>query len=207
MLFRSLRGIVGFSHALAEDYGNKLDDTGRDYLARVQAAAKRMNELIEDLVRLSQIARAELRRQPVDLSALARVITRELQERQPQRQVHWEITDGLSAEGDPRLMRVALENLLGNAWKFTGKRPDPKIEFSRLQRDRQIVYCVRNNGAGFNMAYAANLFGAFQRLHHQEEFEGTGIGLATVQRIVRRHGGRVWAEGEVDKGAAFYFTL
>ena len=202
-----LRGIDGFSQALEEDYGDKLDDTGRGHLARVRAAAQRMSELIDDLLKLSQIARAELHWKPVDLSALARTVSGELQRREPQRQVQWEIVDGLSAEGDPRLWRVALENLLGNAWKFTGKRLDAKIEFSRSQLDGQTVFYVRDNGAGFDMAYAMNLFGAFQRLHTVAEFEGTGIGLATVQRIVNRHGGRVWAEGEVDNGATFYFTL
>jgi signal transduction histidine kinase len=202
-----LRGIDGFSQALEEDYGEKLDDTGRKHLARVRAATHRMGELIDDLLKLSQIARAEMHRQTVDLSSLAQAITGELQRREPQRQVYLEITDRLSAEGDPRLLRVALENLFGNAWKFTGKRSDAKIEFGRSQHNGQTVFYVRDNGAGFDMAYAAKLFGAFQRLHSQAEFEGTGIGLATVQRIVHRHGGRVWAEGEIDKGATIYFTL
>jgi len=202
-----LRGIDGFAHALEEDYGDRMDDTGKDYLARVRTAAVRMGELIDDLLKLSQIARTEMGRERVDLSALARTVAGELQKRDPQRQVQWEIADGLSAEGDARLMRVALENLLGNAWKFTGKRPQAKIEFGRTQCDGQTVFYVRDNGAGFDMGYVGKLFGAFQRLHNDEEFEGTGIGLATVQRIVNRHGGRVWAEGAVDKGATIYLTL
>jgi len=202
-----LRGIDGFSQALEEDYADKFDDTGRSHLARVRAAAQRMSGLIDDLLKLSKITRAELRRQPVDLSALARTVAAELHRREPARQVQWAIADGLAAEGDPSLLRVALDNLLGNAWKFAGKRPDARIEFGRGQRDGQTAFFVRDNGAGFDMAHAKKLFGAFQRLHTRAEFEGTGIGLATVQRIVHRHGGRVWAEGEVERGATFYFTL
>ncbi len=202
-----LRGIDGFSQALEEDYGDKLDEAGRGYLARVRAATHRMGDLIDDLLKLSRITRAELRHEPVDLSALARTVAGALQLREPQRQVQWEIAGGLSAEGDPQLLRVALENLLGNAWKFTGKQPDARIEFGRWQSDGQTAFYVRDNGAGFDMTHANRLFGAFQRLHTVAEFEGTGIGLATVQRIVLRHGGRLWAEGAVDKGAVFYFTL
>jgi len=220
-----LRGIDGFSLALEEDYADKFDDLGRSHLARVRAAARRMGELIDDLLKLSQITRAELHLQPVDLSALARIVADELQRREPQRQVEWAIADGLTAEGDPQLLRVALENLFGNAWKFTGKRPSARIEFgtiaagatrlndSKAEMDQSLltpaatVFFIRDNGAGFDMAHASKLFGAFQRLHSRAEFEGTGIGLATVQRIIHRHGGRVWAEGEVDKGAAFFFSL
>jgi PAS domain S-box-containing protein len=202
-----LRGIDGFSRVIEEDYGDRLDDTGRSHLARVRAAARRMSELIDDLLKLSQITRAEMHRSPVNLSALAREIAGELQRSEPERQVQWKIADGLSALGDPQLLRVALENLLGNAWKFTGKRTDAAIQFCREERDGQTVFCVRDNGAGFDMAYAKNLFGAFQRMHSVAEFEGTGIGLATVQRVLHRHGGRVWAEAEVDKGAAFRFTV
>lgn len=202
-----LRGIDGFTHVLEEDYGDKLDDAGRGYLARVRAAAQRMGGLIDDLLKLSKITRAEMQPRFVDLSALAREVADALQRREPQRQVRWEIADGLSAQGDPQLLRVALENLLGNAWKFTGKRAEAVIEFGRQERDGQTVFCVRDNGAGFDMAYAKHLFGAFQRMHSTAEFEGTGIGLATVQRVLHRHGGRVWAEAGVDKGAAFYFNL
>lgn len=202
-----LRGIDGFSQALEEDFADKLDEVGRNYLARVRVATRRMAELIDDLLKLSQIARAEVQRRPVDLCALARAVSEELQKQEPHRSGIWEIADGLTAEGDPRLLRIALENLLGNAWKFTGKHPAPRIEVGRVQREQESIFFVRDNGAGFDMAHAAKLFGAFQRLHSQAEFEGTGIGLATVQRIVRRHGGRIWAEGEVDKGATIYFTL
>ena len=202
-----LRGIHGFTQVLEEDYGDRLDDAGRSYLARVRAAAQRMGGLIDDLLKLSKITRAEMQPRLVDLSALAREVADAWQRRESQRQVQWEIADGLSAQGDPQLLRVALENLLGNAWKFTGKRTDAVIQFGRQERDGQTVFCVRDNGAGFDMAYAKHLFGAFQRMHSTEEFEGTGIGLATVQRILHRHGGRVWAEAEVEKGAAFYFSL
>lgn len=202
-----LRSIDGFSQVIEEDYGDKLDDAGRDHLARVRAATRRMSGLIDDLLKLSRITRAEMQRVPMDLSALAREIAGELQRREPQRRVQWEIADELSAQGDPQLLRVALENLLGNAWKFTGKRADAVIQFGRLECDGQTVFCVRDNGAGFDMAYAKHLFGAFQRMHSVAEFDGTGIGLATVQRIMHRHGGRVWAEAEVDKGAVFHFTL
>lgn len=202
-----LRGIDGFCQALEEDYGDKLDDTGREHLARVRSAAHRMSELIDDLLKLARVTRTEMRRQTMDLSALVQTIASELQQREPQRQVQWEIADGLSIEGDPQLVRVALENLVGNAWKFTSKRADARIEFGRLERAGQQVFYVRDNGAGFDMAFGAKLFAAFQRLHTLAEFEGTGIGLATVQRIIHRHGGRVWADAEVDKGATFYFIL
>jgi PAS domain S-box-containing protein len=202
-----LRGIDGFSKLLVEDYGDKLDDTAKDYLQRIGAAAQRMAELIDHLLGLSGITRTELCYEPVNLSELARVVGAELRQREPDRQVELLIADGLAAEGDRQLLRVALENLLGNAWKFTGKMPQARVEFGATQQDGATAYFVRDNGAGFDMQYAHNLFGAFQRLHGVHEFEGTGIGLATVQRIIHRHGGRVWAEGEVNKGATFYFTL
>jgi len=202
-----LRGIDGFSQALLEDYADTLDDQGRDYLRRVRSATQRMAGLIDDLLNLSRITRGELRREAVDLSAQARSVAEQLRQAQPERQVEFHIADGLTAEGDPRLLRIALENLLGNAWKFTGKTDPAVIEFG-LRRERgEAIYFVRDNGAGFDMAYAGKLFGAFQRLHDVREFEGTGIGLATVQRIIRRHGGRVWAEGESGHGATFHFTL
>ena len=202
-----LRGIDGFSKLLVEDYGDKLDDTAKDYLQRIRAAAQRMAKLIDDMLGLSGITRTELNHEPVNLSELARAVGAELQRREPDRQVELLIADGLAAEGDWQLLRVALENLLGNAWKFTGKTPQARVEFGATQQDGATAYFVRDNGAGFDMQYAHNLFGAFQRLHGVREFEGTGIGLATVQRIIHRHGGRVWAEGEVNKGATFYFTL
>ncbi|HYK82682.1 MAG TPA: CHASE3 domain-containing protein [Gemmatimonadales bacterium] len=202
-----LRSIDGFSQALEEDYAGHLDPTGRDHLRRVRAATKRMEQLIEDLLQLARVSRAELRSVPVDLSALARSIAAELQQHERSRTVEFIAPERTPVRGDPHLLRVVLENLLGNAWKFTAQRPTPRIEFGAATQDGQPVYFVRDNGAGFDMAYVAKLFGAFQRLHAASEFPGTGVGLATVQRIVRRHGGRVWAEGAVDQGATFYFTL
>ena len=202
-----LRSIDGFSQALLEDYGDRLDEEGQDYLRRVRLASQRMAQLIDDLLNLSRLTRAEMRREMVDLSALAREIAAELRRSQRQREATFVIAGGLVAEGDGRLLRIALENLLGNAWKFTAGRPHARIEFGATTDHDRPVYFVRDNGAGFDMAYADKLFGAFQRLHAVTEFEGTGIGVATVQRIIHRHGGRIWAEGAVDQGATFYFTL
>ena len=203
-----LRGIDGFSQALLEDYADKLDDQGRSYLQRVRSASQRMAELIDDMLKLARVTRAPMQCEPVDLSALAQTITAELRRTEPQRPVEIDIQPGLSAACDPKLLRVLLENLLANAWKFTGRQARPRIEFGALSGDRGVpVYFVRDNGAGFDMAYAGKLFGAFQRLHTPAEFPGTGIGLATVQRIVHRHGGRTWAEGAVGQGATLLFTL
>jgi len=212
-----LRAMEGFSQALIEDYAGQLDETGRDYLRRVQAGASRMAQLIEDLLHLSRVTRAELQREPVDLSALARSIAAGLRQSAPNRQVEFLLAEDLQAEGDGRLLRVALTNLLGNAWKFTGKTAAAKIEFGLAPETgpnqaqpwaaRQRVFFVRDNGAGFDMKYADKLFGAFQRLHTEAEFPGTGIGLAIVQRVIHRHGGQVWAEGAVGRGATFYFSL
>jgi light-regulated signal transduction histidine kinase (bacteriophytochrome) len=202
-----LRAIDGFSQALLEDYGSHLDDQAREYAQRVRAGAQRMGTLIDGLLELSGLTRAVIRRQAVDLSAMARQVLEELTTSDPGRRMDVSIADGLVVEGDSRLIRVVLDNLLGNAWKFTSRQDRPRIEFGRMERDGEEVLFVRDNGAGFNMAYAEKLFGAYQRLHSAEEFPGTGIGLATVQRIIHRHGGRVWAEGEVEKGATFYFTL
>jgi PAS domain S-box-containing protein len=205
-----LRGIDGFSQALLEDYADRLEPQGQDYLLRIRAATQRMAGLIDDLLNLSRITRGELRREMVDLSALARSIADQLRKIAPERQVKFNLADNLKTEGDPHLLRIALENLLGNAWKFTGKITDAEIEFGLVavgSGEDHPTYFVRDNGAGFDMAYADKLFGAFQRLHDVREFEGTGIGLATVQRIIRRHGGRVWAEAEPGRGATFYFTL
>ncbi|HJQ29744.1 MAG TPA: ATP-binding protein, partial [Rubrobacter sp.] len=202
-----LRSIEGFSQILLEDYAGHLDEEGRGYLGRVRAASRRMALLIDDLLDLSRVTRSEMRRQSVDLSALARGIAEELRKSDPDREVEFEIEDGLVANGDARLLRVALWNLLENAWKFTEKESDPKIEFASTVREGRRVYHVTDNGAGFDQAYSDKLFGAFQRLHASEEFEGTGIGLATVARIVHRHGGEVWARGKVGEGADFYFTL
>ncbi|MBI5938650.1 MAG: PAS domain S-box protein [Betaproteobacteria bacterium] len=202
-----LRGIDGFSQALSEDYGDKLDATGRDYLRRVRAAAQRMGQIIDDLLRLSRVSRAPLQAAPVDLSTLARDILGHLREGRPDRQVTVQVQDDLEAECDPGLLRVVLENLLGNAWKYTGKQEAARIEFGRTRQDGEDIFFVRDNGVGFDMQYADKLFGAFQRLHHPSEFEGTGIGLATVQRVVHRHGGRAWAESQPGQGAVVYFTL
>ena len=202
-----LRSIDGFSQALMEDHLEKLDAEGRDYLRRVQAAAQRMGELIEGLLGLARLARREMYRESVDLSALAGLAAQTQRQSDPNREVEFSIAEGARAEGDRQLLEIALQNLLANAWKFTSKQPSAHIEFGVRGENGQTVYFVRDNGAGFDMAYAANLFGAFQRLHTQDEFEGHGIGLATVQRVIRRHGGRIWAEGEVGKGATFSFTL
>lgn len=202
-----LRSIDGFSQILLEDYADSLDEEGTDYLGRVRAASRRMGHLIDDLLTLSRTARASLRREQVNISEIAEGVASELQRRDPEREVEFVITREVRADGDPRLLRVALENLLGNAWKFTARTPAAKIEFGASWSGGRAAYFVRDNGAGFDMSYAGKLFGAFQRLHSPEEFEGTGIGLATVQRVIRRHGGDVWAEAEVDRGATFFFTL
>jgi light-regulated signal transduction histidine kinase (bacteriophytochrome) len=202
-----LRSIDGFSQALLEDYADRLDETGQGHLRRVRAAAQRMGELIDDLLQLSRVSRAELTREPVSLSALARTIADELRRKEPARRVSFTIPDALVAEADSRLMRVVLDNLLGNAWKFASKTAEARIELGAAERDGEIVYRVEDNGAGFDMAHAHKLFSPFQRLHSEAAFPGTGIGLATVYRIVDRHGGRVWAEGAVGRGARIFFTL
>ncbi len=202
-----LRAIDGFSHALLEDYADGLDETGKDYLRRVRAASHRMSDLIDGLLMLSRISRDEMVVGGVDLSALARNTIAHLRAADPQRQVEVRIADELICRGDQNLLVTVLENLLGNAWKYTSKKAAACIEFGVTEKDGSKVYYVRDNGAGFNMKYAGNLFGPFQRLHKVEEFPGTGIGLATVQRIIHRHGGRVWAEAEPEQGAVFYFTL
>jgi signal transduction histidine kinase len=206
-----LRTIDGFSQILQEDYENVLDDEGLDYLVRVRAASGHMATLIDDLLDLSRVSRRPLRREPVDLTRLATEIVEDLSAAQPERNVEFVAGKDIKAFGDVSLLKVALENLLGNAWKFTEREEEARIEFGADRRPRPgflaPVYFVRDNGAGFDQAYADKLFGAFQRLHGQDEFEGTGIGLATVARIIHRHGGRVWAEGEVGEGATFYFTL
>ncbi len=202
-----LRSIDGFSQALLEDYVDKLDAQGKDYLQRVRAASQRMAQLINDMLKLSHVTRSEMRHEIVDLSAVTRIIAAELQQLEPDRQVEFVITEGIMANGDPRLLEVMLQNLLGNAWKFTKKQPHATIEFGVMPENGKLTYYVRDDGAGFEMAFADKMFGAFQRLHAMSEFEGNGIGLATVKRIIQRHGGRVWAKGEVGKGATFYFAL
>jgi light-regulated signal transduction histidine kinase (bacteriophytochrome) len=202
-----LRGIDGFSRVLLQTCAAQLDGEGKAYLHRVRAAAQRMGQLIDDLLNLSRLTRLEMQREPVDLSSLVRDIARELHGTQPEREVTFVVADDVGVEGDARLLRALLQNLLGNAWKFTSKHPRARIEFGVIERDPTPVYFVRDDGAGFEMEYADKLFGAFQRLHGAEEFEGTGIGLATAQRIVHRHGGLIWAEGEVERGATFFFAL
>jgi len=202
-----LRSIDGFSQVLLEDYGAQLDDAGRDSLHRVRAASQRMATLIDDLLKLARVTRTEMRTERVDLSGLARDIVGEIQRTTPDRQVDFAIAPGLEAEGDTQLLRVVLDNLLRNGWKYTGKQPQPRVEFTAVDQNGDRVFVIKDNGAGFDMKYADKLFGVFQRLHSSAEFEGTGVGLATVRRIINRHGGRIWAEGVVDQGATFYFTL
>ena len=202
-----LRSLAGFSEVLLEDYADVLDETGRGYLGRIGANAARMARMIDDLLDLSRASRVELRRQPADLSAIAREVAGELREGDPDRPVDVVIADGLTADGDPHLIRLVLQNLLGNAWKFTGRRDDARIEVAAVSDGDPAVFTVRDNGAGFDMRYMGRLFDPFQRLHSSSEFEGTGIGLAIVQRIVQRHGGRIWAESEPGQGAVFSFTL
>ena len=202
-----LRALDGYSASLQTKYDEHLDDEGRHYLSRIRNAAIYMSDLIDDLLKLSRVTRTALKNQQVDLSKLASEIVNHLQEAEPQRKAVIKITPGLHACGDAGLLQVAMENLIGNAWKFSSKEAQTEIEVGRTTVEGEAVFFIRDNGAGFNMAYADKLFGAFQRLHKVGEFPGTGIGLATVQRIINRHGGRVWAEGEVGKGATFYFTL
>ena len=202
-----LRAIQGFSSLVEEQYASQIDEPGRDMLRRVGAGAKKMGTLIDDLLRLSRISRQSMRIEPVDLSALAWEVVRELQGEAPERKVEWVVAPQVAAAGDPGLLRVVLQNLMGNAWKYSSKRVDARIEFGVSVRDGQTTYFVHDNGAGFDMAYADKLFGAFQRLHSPAEFSGTGIGLATVKRIILRHGGEVRAEGKAHEGATFYFTL
>src|ERR1041385_109185 len=202
-----LRSIDGFSQVLLEDYAPRLDDAGRDSLNRVRAASQRMGTLIDDLLKLARVSRTELRTEVVDLSGMAREIVAELQRSAPERPVDVAIAPGIAARGDVRLLRVVLDNLLRNSWKYTAKQPRPRIEFGVLTDNGERVFTVRDNGAGFDMKYGDKLFGVSQRLLSPVEFEGTGVGLATVRRIINRHGGRIWAEGAVDQGATFYFTL
>jgi PAS domain S-box-containing protein len=202
-----LRGIDGFSLALLEDYGDKLDDQGKLFLGNVREAAQHMAQLIENLLMLAGVTQSELKHERVDLSRIARSAAARLIAAERERHVELVVADDVVAHGDGRLLAIVFDNLLGNAWKFTAKRSVARIEFGRTQANGSSVYFIRDDGAGFDMAYSAKLFGVFQRLHRATEFEGTGIGLATVQRIVRRHGGRIWAEGEVGQGATFFFTL
>ena len=202
-----LRSIDGFSQVLLEDYAEQLDEAGQDSLQRVRAASQRMATLIDDLLKLARISRVEMCTEVVDLSGMAQDIAVELQGTTPERQVEFAVAAGLEVRGDRRLLQVALENLLRNSWKYTARQPRPRIEVGSVQVNGERAFMVRDNGAGFDMKYADKLFGVFQRLHSEVEFEGTGVGLATVRRIITRHGGGIWAEGAVDQGATFYFTL
>jgi light-regulated signal transduction histidine kinase (bacteriophytochrome) len=202
-----LRSIDGFSQALVEDYAADLDDIGRDHLNRVRHAAQRMGELIDDLLALSRVTRAALNRRAIDISAIADAVADGFRSLDPQRAAEWRIAPGLSVEADPALVRVALDNLIGNAWKFTARANRPIIAFGVDQTTRGPAFYVADNGAGFDMAYADKLFGAFQRLHSTDDYPGTGIGLATVQRVIDKHGGRIWVDATPGQGATFYFTL
>ncbi len=202
-----LRSIDGFSKALLDDYFDLLDDSGKDYLKRVRGASQRMGELIDDILNLSRVTRNEMSRDEVNMSRIATKIAGDLKSASPDRQVDIRIHDGMVVQGDPRLLQVALQNLFDNAWKFTGRRENACIEFGVTENEGKQLYFVRDNGAGFDMRYAQKLFSPFQRLHSPDEFPGTGIGLATVQRVIKRHGGNIWTEAAVDRGATFYFTF
>lgn len=202
-----LNVIQGFSQILSDDYSERLGDQGVTHVRRIISGCKRMGALITHLLRLSRVSSAELVPQTVNLSALAESVLEALWERDPGRQVKIDILPEMRDRGDPFLLRIMLENLLGNAWKYTAKHESPRIAFSRSSSGTETVYRIEDNGVGFDMKYADQLFTAFKRLHGPSEFEGSGVGLATVQRVVHRHKGRVWAQGEVDGGASFYFTL
>lgn len=202
-----LRHIAGFSAAVLKDHAAELDQEARSLLGRVGSAVQRMGDLIDGLLALSRTARSELVREAVDLSPKAEAILSRLRLTEPDRDVRVDVAESMPAHGDPRLLEAALENLLGNAWKFTSKKAQAHIQVGIDETKTPPVYFVRDDGAGFDMAWADKLFGVFQRLHPRDSFPGTGIGLATVQRIVRKHGGRIWAESQVDRGATFYFTL
>lgn len=202
-----LRAIDGFSQALLEDYKDKLDENGKNYLHYVREASQKMSQLIDDILSLSRITRSELKRKLTNLSDIAQSVIDDLYKTDPNREIKVIIHPNLIDFVDEHLLRVVLANLIGNSWKFTSKTNNPIIEFGMKMRDNKKVYFVRDNGAGFDMNYSNKLFGAFQRLHAATEFPGTGIGLATVARIIHRHSGAIWAEGEVNKGASFYFTV
>ncbi|HWN93914.1 MAG TPA: ATP-binding protein, partial [Methylomirabilota bacterium] len=202
-----LRGIDGFNQAVLEDYATNLPQEARDLMQRARQASQRMSQLIDDLLNLSRVARAEMRHQRINLSEIASGIVAELRKNEPERKVMVNIQPGLTATGDDRLLRLVMENLIGNAFKFTRNNAETVIEFGSVERGGNRVLFVRDNGAGFSMDYAGKLFGPFQRLHAATEYPGTGIGLATVHRILGRHGGKIWPEAEEKKGATFYFTL
>jgi light-regulated signal transduction histidine kinase (bacteriophytochrome) len=202
-----LRAIKGFSQILLKDFASRLNEEGLDFLQRISQSASQMSELIESLLTLSRLTRGELFREDVNLTLLAEGILERLHEQEPERPVTWAVSKGLQAHVDEKLFRTVLENLLGNAWKYTSRTEKPTIEMGSIIKENRTVYFVRDNGVGFDMANAGKLFGAFQRLHTDSEFPGHGIGLATIKRIINRHGGVVWAEAEPGKGATFFFSL
>jgi light-regulated signal transduction histidine kinase (bacteriophytochrome) len=202
-----LRAIDGFSQELLTSYAGRLDDLGRHYLERIRAGSQRMAQLIDDLLLLSRLSRSDMQYEQIDLSGMAQDVADDLRQRVPERDVTLIIEPGVSGFGDPRMLRLVLENLINNAWKFTSKHRQATIAFGRAESEGQPAYFVRDDGAGFDMAFAGKLFGAFQRLHSDQDFPGTGIGLAIVQRVIHRHGGRVWGEGNVGRGATFSFAL
>ncbi|OYU98166.1 MAG: PAS domain-containing sensor histidine kinase, partial [Burkholderiales bacterium PBB5] len=202
-----IRVVEGFGRILKEDYGHALDRIGNDHLDRVMGAAARMNHMIDALLSLSKLSTQPLARQPVNLSQLAGWVVDELRRAAPERAVTVHLSPGLMATGDPTLLRLVLENLLGNAWKYSAKVAQAELWFEQTEQAGRTVFVVRDNGAGFDMRFADRLFGVFQRLHSSSDFAGTGVGLASVRRIVRRHGGEIWAESEVGQGARFFFTL
>jgi two-component system NtrC family sensor kinase len=202
-----LRSIGAYSQLLLEEYAGELDPEGQDFLRQISKSTRRMGEIIQDLLSLARVGRGELSRDRINLSSIARDVVEELRSKEPDRRVALHIENRLTAEADGRLVRVALENLLGNAWKFTAKVPDARIDVGAVQEKGGTTFFIRDNGAGFDMSYAEKLFNPFVRLHTDSEFPGTGIGLATVKRVVDRHGGRIWAQSAVDQGSVFYFTL
>ena len=202
-----LRAIDGFSQVLAEDYESTLDEIGKDYLYRVRQAAQKMSQLIDDLLTLSRAMRSDISREEIDLANEAMDVISDLKETEPGRIVYFDVQKDMKAFGDPTLLRVVIQNLLGNAWKYTSKQQDAHIKFGYKQDNGELVYYIEDDGAGFDMQFVDKLFHAFQRLHQPEDFPGTGIGLATVQRIISRHGGKIWANSSPQKGATFYFTL
>lgn len=206
-LRKPLTNINGYCQLIQQLCADNLDSRCQGFISEIYEETLAMSKLIDTLLKFSLLTRSEMQREKVDLSRMARDIAAELAMMEPERPVTFMIMEGIEADGDARLLRVVLENLIGNAWKFTGKKAEAIIEFSKFELEGKIVYFVRDNGAGFNMCEADRLFGAFQRLHSKDEFEGTGIGLATVQRIIQRHGGQVWPEGKEDEGASFYFSL
>jgi light-regulated signal transduction histidine kinase (bacteriophytochrome) len=202
-----LRGIDGFSQALLEDYDDKLDAQGKQYLQFIREGTQKMGKLIDDLLNLSRLTRSEMKLTDVNLSEIAKSIVQNYQRQEPQRKANIVIQSGIIVKGDAGLLTAALENLLSNAWKFTSKKPETVIEFGTEEVKDRSVYFVRDHGAGFDMKFYGRLFGAFQRLHSDFDYKGTGVGLATVRRIITRHGGEVWAESKVGEGTTFYFTL